>query len=87
VGLFAGVAAQPAAVEFVAHLQYFHHQRESHGQIDIPLGDVPMDALEEDGDADGDQKRQGQNFKRRMVQDEFGHLPGIQQTDWSIDKP
>jgi hypothetical protein len=61
----------------VAHLKESHQEGKTHREIDISLGDVPVQAFHEDRDSDGDQEREGQDLQGRMVQNKIPHRFGV----------
>ncbi|SSM17899.1 Uncharacterised protein [Klebsiella pneumoniae] len=44
-----------------------HRDREEHGEIDVSLRHMDVEAFQHQGKADEDQKRQRQHFHRRMT--------------------
>ena len=43
-------------IALIPNLQYFNGQGKAHGEINVGFGDMLMEPLHENGDADGDQK-------------------------------
>ena len=43
-------------IALIPHLQHFNGQGKAHGEITVGFGDMLMESLHENSDADGDQK-------------------------------